>query len=82
MIMYQYEYNIVAPNLYLYGDSFTLNLLQFIPFSFKDMKSVYIPADYKHSNLKLYEKDIIKSDSNILVLCFSGIDRLTILYKD
>ena len=81
-IIFQYSYDINAPKIYIFGDSFTLNLLQFIPMSFNNTKNVYIPAQYEHSNIGLYEEDILSSHSNILVLCFSNIGRLTNIYKD
>jgi len=77
-----YKYNKDYPNLYFYGDSFTLNMLQFIPYSFNKTKNLFIPAHRKNSNIAIYEKDIIKNKPDILVLCFSGMNRLTMIYKD
>lgn len=76
-----YKYNQNYPNVYLYGDSFTLNLLPIIPFSFNKTKNIYIPSHQKNSNLKLFEEDIKGMKPDILVLCFQSIERLGFLYK-
>ena len=78
---YSYKYHKEYPNLYFYGNSFTLNLLQILPFSFKNTKNIYIPAHQNNSNLKLYEEDIKKTKPDVLVLCFSDITNLKRVYK-
>lgn len=76
-----YKYNKNYPNIYFYGDSFTLNLLQMLPFSFNTTKNIYIPSHQKNSNLKFFEDDIVKNKPDILVLCFEQINRIERLYK-
>ena len=74
-------------NLTLFGDSFGENLWPIIPYSFKNTLRIYtyVPSRdllERNINIKRFEDDILKNNTDVLVLCFSQIDRLMYLYKD
>ena len=76
-----------APNIFLYGDSSSLNLLPSLASSFHKTYSIFtwVNEDSEladNINIKRFENDIIKSEAYILVICFFEIDRFKYLYKD
>ena len=79
-IKYYYESNIKAPKMYMYGDSFDLNLLPIIVNSFSNSQVLYV-SEVRKDILKLYEQDIIDNNTDVLIICVHNIDRLANLYK-
>ncbi|MGN0030946.1 MAG: hypothetical protein ACI37Q_03220 [Candidatus Gastranaerophilaceae bacterium] len=82
-----YIYNIKAPNMTLFGDSFGLNLLPSIVYSFKNTQNIYTyvldgKSKGERLNIKQFEKDILDNNSDVLVVCFSEITRLGYLYRE
>lgn len=85
-IYYENKNNINAPDMVLYGDSFTLNLLSTIKSSFHRTNNIYsFVADdscmEKYINIKRFEKEILKSKPDILVYCTFDLGRLEYLYN-
>jgi len=81
------EDNKSAPNIFLYGDSTSLNLLPSFASSFYKTNSIFIWVNEdkeleENINIKQFEDDIIKSGADILVICFLNTTRLRYLYKD
>ena len=70
-----------TPNLTVYGDSFMLNLLQSLPYSFGKTEGIYIAFPLAKYKMKTFEQHIKDVKTNILVLCFCEIDHLTELYE-
>ncbi len=78
-------YNINAPKLVLFGDSFGENLMQSIIFSFRDTERIYTYAGASLNetmNIERFEDFITKTKPEVLVICFSEIDRIMYLYKN
>ena len=71
----------------LFGDSFGLNLLPSIVYSFKNTQNIYTyvldgKSKWERLNIKQFEKDILDNNSDVLVVCFSEITRLGYLYRE
>lgn len=79
-IKYFYNNNINAPKMYMYGDSFDLNLLPIVVNSFSDSQVLYT-SQVRKNILRLYEQDIIDNNTNVLIICVFDIDRLANLYQ-
>ena len=76
--------NTNAPNVTLFGDSFTLNLLPILPSSFKTTTNIYswVEGDNINSafNVARFEKNILKNNPQILVITFFDMPRLKYLF--
>ena len=79
-IKYFYHNNINAPKMYMYGDSFVLNLLPIVVNSFSDSQVLYT-SQVRKDILKLYKQDITDNNTDVLIICVCDIDRLANLYK-
>jgi len=79
------KYGINAPKLVLFGDSFGENLMQSIIFSFKDTERIYTYSGAsleETMNIERFENYIREKHPDVLVICFSEIERLMYLYKN
>lgn len=84
---HKYFNNINAPNMMLFGDSFTLNLLPSIVYSFKNTDNIYTyvlgeKTKYDRLNLKRFEKEILENKTDVLIICLSEISRLGFIYRE
>ncbi len=81
-----YKNNIKAPKLLLFGDSFTLNLLPSIVYSFSNTKNIYTYVSgengMKNMNIKRFENEILNHKTDVLVICLSEIIRIGFLYEE
>ena len=82
-----YKNPISAPNLVLFGDSFTLNLLPSIVYSFKNTDNIYTyvadeTTKYDRLNIKRFEDEILENNADVLVICLSEISRLGFIYRE
>ncbi len=80
-----YQYNQYAPNLVLFGDSFSLNLLPAIVYSFNNTDNIYTytlegVSKYDRFNINRFEDEILQNNTNVLVICLSELKRLRYLY--
>lgn len=85
--IYSFENDINAPNLVLFGDSFSLNLLPILPSSFKNSTNIYTyhskGANIKKVfSIKRFEKYILNNNPQVLVITFCDINRLKYLFKE
>ena len=85
--IYSFENDINAPNLVLFGDSFSLNLLPILPSSFKNSTNIYTyhskGADIKKVfSIKKFKKYILNNNPQVLVITFCDINRLKYLFKE
>ncbi len=84
---YDYKYNNNTNlKLFLFGDSFDLNLMKFLSTSFDETKAIYTwvgeNKDLPRFNLKKYEEGIQEIKPDVMVLCFSSIFRLQFLFYE
>ena len=70
-----------TPNLAIYGDSFSLNLLQSMPYSFGKTEGIYVAFPLAQYKMKVFEEYIKEKNTDILVLCFCEINHLMELYE-
>ena len=75
-----------APNIFIFGDSFALNLLPGIVSSFKNTYDIftYAEGDVSESDsakIKRFEKTIINNKTDILVVCFVRLIKFRYLYN-
>jgi len=80
-----YQYNQYAPNLVLFCDSFSLNLLPAIVYSFNNTDNIYTytlegVSKYDRFNINRFEDEILQNNTNVLVICLSELKRLRYLY--
>ena len=89
LLKYHYTYK-NAPNkqkVMVLGDSFGLNLTNFLSYTFSEVVELFasIPQGYEYENfnMKRFENEIKKYKPDILIICFenSGINRLNYLYR-
>ncbi len=81
--LYNFHNDIDAPNMVLFGDSFTLNLLPSLPSSFKDTLNIYTYASDDYSfpfKIKRFEKYISENHPQVLIITLSEIRRLQYLF--
>ena len=83
----KYQNPIDAPNLFFYGDSFTQNLLPFLPNSFADTENIFtwVPSEKlsgENLNIKRFEDEILSNGTKVLIICFCDIERLNYLYRE
>lgn len=73
-----YQYNKTAPNMVLLGDSFTLNLLPSIVYSFNKSKVLYTYFSENENRFMVnkYKDDIIENKPQIFIICFNEPQRL------
>jgi len=84
-----YKNPIEAPNLVLFGDSFTLNLLPILPNSFHYTENIYThlikgigtKGKLKRLNIKRFEDEITAKNTDVLIICFCEIEKLNFLYR-
>lgn len=87
--VYENKNNPNAPNVLMYGDSFSLNMIPGFISSFKNFESVFV-AEIEKTNLsasseiKKFKKEL--NDKNIkidiLVLCFEQLSKYMFLYRN
>ena len=81
--IYKFHNDIDAPNMVLFGDSFTLNLLPTLPSSFKDTLNIfsYVTDSYTYPfKIKRFEKYISENHPQVLIITLSEIRRLQYLF--
>ena len=89
LLKYHYTYK-NAPNkqkVMVLGDSFGLNLTNFLSYTFSEVVELFasIPQGYEYENfnMKRFENEIKKYKPDVLIICLSesGINRLNYLYR-
>ncbi len=71
----------------LVGDSFGLNLTNFLSYTFKETIELFASTpngnEYENFNMKRFENEIKKYKPDVLIICLSesGINRLNYLYR-
>ena len=76
-----------APDVVLFGDSFSLNLLPSITPTFKTTTNIYtyvsIPEKIKEAfKIERFEDIILKNNPDIIIICVSDIERLQYLFEE
>lgn len=84
--IYKYSNKNEQPNLFLYGDSFTLNILNVITNSFNNTFNSYVYVNSGESKncfrLKYFDKEIKENKTDVLVICFCELDRVGYLFEE
>lgn len=84
--IYKNNNNPNSPNLFMFGDSYSLSLLPSLVSTFHNTKSIFVwgvdDEELKQRfDISRFEKEILDSKTDVLFILFCDIERLKYLYK-